>query len=400
MQQAEPRLTSDTMKDTKDDTDPKEPTQQSKSKGVRRSGRFQSQTLSSSAMFPPTSSSGVGLEEEAEAHLLRVLEERRARANAHDADWNPSVEGERPPLGRVSFQAAASVFSPELNAADEDNDEEHHLARDRFQNLATQLRKMTFQRKSNIPSSERPEAAETEQQKEGTDVFQGVGGMETQLGLSAFAQGDTITDQVISAAMVVDKNFKKDDDETASIASDSVYTEATDMGTEEELLPLTGASQGGHGSAARRRRKRVWHRRRKKCMKSLHKAFRCDRYWFAEVLNPISLALAFFRFVTTSWFARLGLPCLIVAFVLFYYLNNPAPDFIKGATISWWLVFVTRQTLTLQLAVVSQSVLIDAFAMKSRYAVSIFSPLLALCVISSKGWPFISACKLPSLCAC
>ena len=132
-------------------------------------------------------------------------------------------------------------------------------------------------------------------------------------------------------------------------------------------------------------------------MKFLRRTCRCHRYWFAPVLHPVQLAKALKTFLTTSWFVRLGLPCLFIAFVMFYSLHNPSLDVIEQATLSWWFVFVARQTLTLQLAIITQSIVIDGFALRSRYAVHIFSPLLTLVVISSKGWPFILTCEYPSL---
>lgn len=388
-----------------------------KTRPKKHNRRFQSEPPSMSALFPQDSSgSGGGLEEEAEGHLLRVLEERRARANKKETDWDASVEGERPPLRRVSFQGAA-MFSPATTIEHEHEDkgeDVHAAARLRFQNLAMKVRAMqtSSKRNLNVESSpeQQPQASHApgrgleptqEEQEEETDVFEGVGGVETQIGESAFSQADTNTDMVISAAFAVDENFKQDD-ETASILSESVYSEGSSeyAGNIDEMLPLTGSgrapTQGGwFGRRRRKAIRRKWHRTKKRCMKSLRRTCRCHRYWFADILHPVSLGRSILRFLTSSFFARLGFPSLVAAFVLFYLLYNPSIDIIGNATISWWLLFITRQTLTLQLAIATQCVVIDGLALKSRYAVKLLSPLLTLCVISSKGWPFLSACKCP-----
>jgi len=362
------------------------------------------QSVPAEALFPSTG----GLGEEAEGYLVKVLEERRARAKAYDANWDASVEGERPPLRRVSFGATA--FATQESSNREESSERHHeVARRRFQSLVTQVRSMQSHRQLDVPSSDRtaqnqlagPSPAAPEL-NDGPNVFHGVGGADTQMGKSAFSQADTNTDMVIGAAIAVTENFDQDD-ETISVASTSEYSVASTEGTDEELLPLTGSSgrpqRGGwfSDSAAKRRRRKAsrkkWRKRKRHCRRVIRRTCRCDRYWFADLLHPVSLAKSTLHFITSSWFSKVGFPSLVIAFVLFYHLNNPSLDFIGAATLSWWLVFIARQTLTFQLAIVAESIVIDGFALKSRLAVHIFSPLLTLCVISAKGWPFLCVGK-------
>lgn len=393
----------------KDTTEQESPKKEKPKPKRRDHRRFRSEPPTTSALFGPRHQSGGdagGLEEEAESHLLRVLEERKARAQAHDVDWKPSVEGERPPLRRVSFQAGSKIFTPEETEHDP-NEDAHQLARNRFKMLAMKIHTMKSNRNLGMDSPGRPETVHEEHEPDGTDVdvFEGVGGTEAQVGISAFSQADTNTDNVIGAAIAVAENYRREDDDTLSVASDSVYSEVSDTGTDQEMLPLTGTSrptqqQGGwfgFSAAARRKRRRWWRKRKKKLYRCLRRTCRRDRFWFGEVLHPVSLLKAIGRFLARSWFTRLGVPCLFAAFVLFYFLRNPSLDFMGKSTISWWFVFITRQSLTFQLAIISQSIVIDAFALKSRHAVKMFSPLLTLCVISSRGWPFIAACKFPSL---
>ena len=379
-----------------------------KSKRKTHNRRFQSEPPPISAFFPSPisalfqSSPTGGLEEEAEGHLLKVLEERRARATSQEAGWDASVEGESPPLRRVSFQGAAMFTSAEEEEGQGDDDDRRRAARLRFKNLVTKVSSMHS--KLPLNSSGQEPLSPVQEERDRPDVFHGVGGEDTRIGKSAFSQSDTNTDMVISAAMAVSDNYKQEDD-TTSVASSSAYS---DVGN-EEMLPLVSEADDseqrggwfGYGSAERRdaRRKRrrsarrKWRKRGKKCLRSIDRAFRCDRYWFSELCHPISFGKVLFKFITTSWFTKLGLPSLILAFILFYYLHNPTLDFIEQGTISWWLVFIARQSLTLQLAIITQSVIIDGLAMRSRFAVRIFSPLLTLCIISAKGWPFNAASK-------
>jgi hypothetical protein len=383
-----------------------------KTKKRRPSRRLHQSEPSMAALFSPDSRAGGGgggLEEEAEGHLLRVLEERRARAKSKDADWDASVEGEQPPLRRVSFHGAA-MFSP---AQKEEKDEQvKSNARLRFRNLALKVREMQSSRQLNVePLDESPQPnqnqpKEDEEPGNERDVFEGVGGEDTQIGKSEFSQNDTNTDMVISAAMAVNENYAQDDD-TASILSESVYSDdgtAEQNATDDERLPLTGFGRPLQqkswfgGASARRRMRKRWRRRKKRCLKKLYRMCRCHRFWFSDILHPVSLMKATYHFLTSSAFAKLGFLSLVAAFVLFYFLRNPSLDFIGVATVSWWLVFISRQTLTLQLAIVSESIIIDGLALKSRYAVKILSPLLTLCIVSSKGWPFLCTCKCFTVC--
>ena len=62
------------------------------------------------AMEDLASYATVGLQDEAEEHLIKVLEERRARSSGAK-DWDASVEGESPPLRRLSVEGI-NVLDP------------------------------------------------------------------------------------------------------------------------------------------------------------------------------------------------------------------------------------------------------------------------------------------------
>jgi hypothetical protein len=88
------------------------------------------------------------LEEEAEEHLVRVLEKGRARAAPSDKVWDASVEGERPPLRWVTKEGAV-MFSPPLQ-----NERSGPVAQKGFRKLAKHFFAMKSQGRLDIDQSE------------------------------------------------------------------------------------------------------------------------------------------------------------------------------------------------------------------------------------------------------
>jgi hypothetical protein len=201
--------------------------------------------------------------------------------------------------------------------------------------------------------------------------------------------------------MVVDENLRKDDD-TDGIISETGDSESMD----EELLPLTGTEASsqhqnrgwfGYGSAdtdgsrrfKRAERKKKCRQWRKKFLKTLGQSCCYGSSPLAEIFHPIVLLKSVGRFITSSWFTKIGLPALLTACFLFYYMGNPTLDFMSQATASWWLIFLARQTLTFELALIVESCIIG-LALRSKLVVKVFGPLVTLFIINSEGWPFIS----------
>ena len=213
---------------------------------------------------------------------------------------------------------------------------------------------------------------------------------------SEFSRANTNTNRLFTAAMVVDETLNKDDD-TDSIISETGDSESMD----EELLPLTGTEESsqhqnrgwfGYGSTdADGSARKKWRKRRKKLAKTLHQSC-CYGSRLAEMFHPVVLLKAVGRFITSSWFTKIGLPALLTACFLYYYMGNPTLDFMNQATASWWLIFLARQTLTFELALIAESFMIG-LALRSKLVVRIFGPLVTLFIINSKGWPFISTSK-------
>ena len=85
-------------------------------------------------------------------------------------------------------------------------------------------------------------------------------------------------------------------------------------------------------------------------------------------------------------FIRVLLPILGLAGLLYYYSGNP--EFWHGASLSWWLIFGVRQTLTYLLARVMEYILIQCVAMRTSIILKAMGPLVTLFFIQSRGGPF------------
>jgi hypothetical protein len=78
--------------------------------------------------------------------------------------------------------------------------------------------------------------------------------------------------------------------------------------------------------------------------------------------------------------------------VVYYHLGNPNLEFMPGhASVAWWLIFVGRQCITLELARLTQWLLVDKIILGTRVAVKCLGPLPTLYAIQAKGWPIMLA---------
>ena len=93
--------------------------------------------------------------------------------------------------------------------------------------------------------------------------------------------------------------------------------------------------------------------------------------------------------ILRSYFCLVGIPLFIASFILYYFVGNPELDFLPGAaTLAWWCDFLGRQVVTLELARLSQWLLVDVLVLQSRIGVRFLGPIVTLLCIQSKGWPF------------
>mmetsp|Transcript_26351 Transcript_26351/g.44013 ORF Transcript_26351/g.44013 Transcript_26351/m.44013 type:complete len:1247 (+) Transcript_26351:137-3877(+) len=88
-------------------------------------------------------------------------------------------------------------------------------------------------------------------------------------------------------------------------------------------------------------------------------------------------------------------PALALACLFFYVLGNPnlyaaGNDKDGYPSISWFILFLgVRQLITFSFAKMTEMIIIDFLALKTRIFIKIFGPLVSLMVVQSKGWPFL-----------
>lgn len=62
-----------------------------------------------------------------------------------------------------------------------------------------------------------------------------------------------------------------------------------------------------------------------------------------------------------------------------------------GASVSWWFLFMgVRQVVTFSMALLTQLLVVDYFALASRFCLTWFGPVVTLFLVQAKGWPFIA----------
>ena len=117
--------------------------------------------------------------------------------------------------------------------------------------------------------------------------------------------------------------------------------------------------------------------------------------WMREcgaMCHPYRVACNCQDILEQSFFLWVGVPCLLTSMAFFYGLENYQVPFLPGdATVSWWFLFATRQTVTLGLARMTIYVVVDGFMLGTRLAVQTLGPLLTLTAATGKGWPLILA---------
>jgi hypothetical protein len=82
------------------------------------------------------------------------------------------------------------------------------------------------------------------------------------------------------------------------------------------------------------------------------------------------------------------IPTFCLSAVLFHLFDNPDLGR-EGASISWFVLFILRQTICGGLALASQSFIISFLTLRTRWTVRVFGPLATLVLVQSKGYPFI-----------
>jgi hypothetical protein len=358
----------------------------------------------------------------AEDQLLENIEGRRGHGRAASGEvYQTAVPGERPLLGtNVSFQQMYNVYgsesSPSIGGGVGDESSPaasaEHKKPPRFSAVAKKIMMKRQVAKAFEPQrglhkrlnsaahvllesiqetspggafldlDTTEQAAATPDSASGdVEFFAGVGENAVDQGRSAFAVDNTDTDRLISGAMRVEELFEDD----ASVGSDSVITPSQSQENLPSRLgdPLIGdgnSSQQHYGSTVRAMR-----RSRRKSRRFWRKVGRC----YTECFHPLRNLQRILAVFESAYFLWLSLPLFATAWILYYYVGNPKLDFMPGnATISWWTNFIGRHLITLELARATEWLVIDCFALGSRFTVRLFGPFLTLLAIQGKGWPF------------
>ena len=103
-------------------------------------------------------------------------------------------------------------------------------------------------------------------------------------------------------------------------------------------------------------------------------------------LKPGEIANNLQYFISTSVLLFMA-PCLLLAAILFYVLENPDLEFLPSeAKLPWFLLFAVRLSVTLTLAQIGQWFL-QLVAMRTSIFARLAGPLLALVAMQSLGWP-------------
>ena len=117
--------------------------------------------------------------------------------------------------------------------------------------------------------------------------------------------------------------------------------------------------------------------------KSVYRRYCVPCYTFTSFLSvrwkDIKYALKLFIGLMT--------PLLGLSAILFYWAGNPIGPL--GASYSWWLNFIVRQSITFLLAQMTEFILIDFIALETRLAVLAIGRMLTLMAMQAKGWPML-----------
>ena len=109
-----------------------------------------------------------------------------------------------------------------------------------------------------------------------------------------------------------------------------------------------------------------------------------------DVLGPRDIWLGIQDFLLRT-VLLLIVPLLSLSAIFFYVFNNPFHHFLpSGATLSWWLIFSVRLSITFQLARASQY-LLEILTTRTKIIVRVMGPFAALVAMQSLGWPFLIA---------
>ena len=343
-------------------------------------------------------------DEDSEAQMLSNIEQRAITSgvgpNVSDG-FQPAVQHEQPPLGRENLRKAFG-----LDDNDDSNDKPASAALKKKPSFAKMARKVY-----NVQRLARMAKEQADQTRNSSSVVSSTGsGSEDQSVNSAtplvrsqghrraatlLAQIDEVSNENNDAAsidddfglLLADPEYRAEtmkEEESSEPPSDlnepSILEEPT-LRSSEELPLLSGQDEKGNGSFGAYAQDRKHRIRRLQRKKFLGRILQC--------LSPVNMLQWVLETILHSALL-IAISFFVIAWFLYYHVGNPRLDFLPGrATLSWWLNFVGRHILLLELGRVIQFLLIDCIVLGTQFTVKLLGPLTTIFFIQSKGWPFV-----------
>jgi hypothetical protein len=176
----------------------------------------------------------------------------------------------------------------------------------------------------------------------------------------------------------------------AAVFADDPFGDSSDHSTSSSSLSTYGSMTSGgfttsaHGHAPVARRMSRGRRFLNKIKKKMRK-------WNRNCWSPAKIGQFIVSVLWSSFFLWVGIPCLVAALIIHSpAIGNPSVSFLPEASVAWFLLFVTRQSLTLDIARICQWLVVDLFFSDARNgAVKLSGLHVTFFAIQSKEWPFI-----------
>ncbi|KAG7357550.1 mechanosensitive ion channel [Nitzschia inconspicua] len=208
---------------------------------------------------------------------------------------------------------------------------------------------------------------------------------------------------------------KSDDSNTPNCDPLSIHEDDVEEGIHEESnddsdMEYSGDSDDGdrnhknHNDGTDRKSRLAWLKRRKRVVnpfKHLPYANKVKEEWdvFNKFLNPRKQSL---RMYVKIILAYIMIPACCIAAGLFYLGHNPpygrcpvegCDPRKENASASWWILFIgCRQVVIACLSKMTESLVIDFFALRTQFTLRLFGPMVTLLLVQSRGWPFLFCC--------
>jgi hypothetical protein len=153
----------------------------------------------------------------------------------------------------------------------------------------------------------------------------------------------------------------------------------------QELLPLRirmnhGGSASPYGSMI------------EEIQETRHKKNKKRKSWIKRqcLLHPkIALQICCQR-IMHSHIITIALPFFVASWIMFYNFGNPIIEWLPGGvSLAWWFDFFGRQTITFELAKITQWLILDKLLLGTKLSTRILGPLITMTALQARGWPFL-----------